>query len=308
MSNETQASILSLRTKPIIIGIDMEKLYLVDGTFELFRAYHSSEGKIVDGQEVGASIGFCRNVANLILRENAKHIAIAFDQVIESFRNELFAGYKTGEGMPEELWTQFPIVEKASELMGMVVWPMREFEADDALATASRLYQKDFEIIICSPDKDLYQCVNDRVHLLDRIRSKSIGIEEVDEKFGIKPTSIPDLLALVGDKADGIPGIPKWGLKSSGIILKEFEHIENIPQSQNEWPKLRGRDGLFKSFMENIEELRLYKTLATLRFDVPLKEKAADLRWHSVSKDFEAFSTSVLANTRTFEALSKLSQ
>ncbi|MFK7826612.1 MAG: 5'-3' exonuclease H3TH domain-containing protein [Oligoflexales bacterium] len=285
----------------------METLHIVDGTFELFRAYHSSESKLVNNQEVGASIGFCRNVANLILRENATHIAIAFDQVIESFRNKLFAGYKTGEGMPQELWTQFPIVEKASELMGIVIWPMREFEADDALATASRLYQENFNIIICSPDKDLYQCVNERVHLLDRIRSKSIGIEEVDEKFGIKPQSIPDLLALVGDKADGIPGIPKWGLKSSGIILKEFEHIEAIPKSQENWPKIRGRDGLFKSFIEHFDELDLYKTLATLRFDVPLIEKPQDLKWLSVNKEFESFSSEVFANARTYEALAKLS-
>lgn len=285
----------------------MENLYLVDGTFELFRAYHSSESKVVNGQEVGASIGFCRNIANLLLKENARYIAIAFDQVIESFRNQLFAGYKTGDGIPDELWTQFPIVEKASKLMGLVVWPMQTFEADDALATASRLYQDQFKIIICSPDKDLYQCVNSRVELLDRIRNKSIGPQQVEEKFGITPESIPDLLALVGDKADGIPGIPKWGLKSSSTILKEFIHIEQIPKDQEIWPKIRGRDGLFASFMEHYEELKLYKTLATLRFDVPLKESAHELKWLSVSDEFESFCSRVFSNKKTYENLIKLS-
>ena len=284
----------------------MDTLYVVDGTFELFRAYHSSESKLVNGQEVGASLGFCRNVANLILRDKARYIALAFDQVIESFRNELFDGYKTGEGMPEELWTQFPIVEKASELMGIVTWPMRDFEADDALATASKLYQESFNIVICSPDKDLYQCVNERVTLLDRIRSKTIGLDEVAAKFGVGPKSIPDLLALVGDKADGIPGIPRWGLKSSATILQEFETIENIPHSQDEWPKIRGQDSLFKSFMEHFEDLKLYKTLATLRFDVPLKESSEDLRWVSVDPGFEEFSAHTLGSTSTFESLQKL--
>ncbi|NRA45935.1 MAG: flap endonuclease [Oligoflexales bacterium] len=280
---------------------------MIDGTFELFRAFHSSDSKQVNGQEVGASIGFCRNVANLIIKDNAKYIAIAFDQVIESFRNELYDGYKTGEGIPEELWTQFPIIEKASELMGMVIWPMRELEADDALASASKRYQDQFNICICSPDKDLYQCVNDRVYLLDRIRSKTIGPAEVEEKFGIKPCSIPDLLALVGDKADGIPGIPKWGLKSSATILQAFTHIETIPKSPEPWPKLRGREGLFKSFTDHYENLELFKKLATLRFDVPLKEKAEDLRWKSVKPEFKGFCKEHFANTSTYQNLVKKS-
>lgn len=281
----------------------MVKIYLVDGTFELFRAYYSSPKKNVGGREVGASIGFARNIANLILYEKATHIAIAFDHVIESFRNDLYDGYKTGEGLEEEIKSQFPIVEQISSLMGIVTWPMIDFEADDALATACRMYKDFAPILICSPDKDLCQCVDEGVHLFDRIRSKIINTAGVKEKFGIKPQSIPDYLALIGDTADGIPGIPRWGAKSAASILEAFESIENIPLDVDLWPKIRGKKTLLENFIEFQDELKLYKKLATLRTDVPLQEDFKDLKWCSFSEDLEAFSTDVLGNGETYKKL-----
>jgi 5'-3' exonuclease len=212
------------------------------------------------------------------------HAAIAFDHVIESFRNDMFEGYKTGEGIDPALYAQFEWAERAAHALGLVVWPMVEFEADDALATAAHSAQKAkgvAKVLICSPDKDMAQCVRgQKVVMFDRHKSLEIDEEGVKEKFGVAPASIPDWLALVGDVADGIPGVPKWGAKSASTLLAVYGSIANIPDAASEWPvKVRGADALAASLKIHRKDAELYRQLATLREDVPLQEKVADLRW-----------------------------
>ncbi|TNF64203.1 MAG: flap endonuclease [Deltaproteobacteria bacterium] len=261
------------------------KVHLVDGTYELFRSWFGApESKSPSGQEVGATRGFLRSMAAMLRDDEVTHVGCAFDHTVESFRNDLFDGYKTGEGLEPELLDQFPLVERASQALGMVTWPMTEFEADDALATAAAKFRDGpgvTQVVICSPDKDLCQCVRgDSVVTYDRRREIVLDEIGVREKFGVSPQSIPDYLALVGDAADGIPGIARWGAKSASIVLSKFVHLENIPDDHEQWNvKVRGAATLARNLAEQRGEAMLYRTLATLRADAPIDEALDDLRW-----------------------------
>ena len=261
------------------------KVHLVDGTYELFRSWFGApESKSPSGQEVGATRGFLRSMAAMLRDDEVTHIGCAFDQRVESFRNELFDGYKTGEGLEPALFAQFPLAERASQALGMVTWPMVTFEADDALAAAASKFADapDVEqVVICSPDKDLCQCVRDNeVVTLDRRREIVLDSDGVREKFGVWPESIPDYLALVGDAADGIPGIARWGAKSASTVLGKLLHLENISDDHEQWGvKVRGGAALAHNLSEQRDDAILYRTLATLRTDVPIEESLDDLRW-----------------------------
>ncbi len=261
------------------------KLYLVDGTFELFRAFYSAPSKKdAAGREVGATLGYLRSLSALLATPEVTHAAVAFDHVIESFRNDLFAGYKTGEGIDPALWSQAGLVEEATEALGVVAWPMIEFEADDALSTAAQRWSTEAgveRVVICSPDKDLCQCLTlPNVVAWDRIRDRTLDAAGAQEKFGVPPGSIPDYLALVGDTSDGIPGVPRWGAKSAAAVLSYYGHLEAIPTDVREWRcSVRGAAGLSESLNSNSEAARLYRTLATLRYDAPLTETLADLEY-----------------------------
>ncbi len=261
------------------------KVHLVDGTYELFRSWFGApESKSPSGQEVGATRGFLRSMAALLRDEQVTHIGCAFDHTVESFRNDLFDGYKTGEGLEPDLFAQFPLVERASRSLGMVTWPMVELEADDALAGAAAKFRDApgvEQVVICSPDKDLCQCVrgNDVV-TLDRRRGITLNDDGVREKFGVSPESIPDYLALVGDAADGIPGIARWGAKSTSIVLAKLVHLENIPDDYEQWGvKVRGGAKLARKLSDQRDDAMLYRTLATLRTDAPIDEPLNQLRW-----------------------------
>ena len=260
-------------------------VHAVDGTYELFRAYFGApEAKTPMGAEIGAVRALARSMLRLVRTEGATHVGIAFDHTVESFRNELFEGYKTGEGLEPELDAQFHPAEEVCRALGFVVWPMVEFEADDALATAAARYGADprvESVRICTPDKDLAQCVRgERIVTVDRRRNLVLDETGVREKFGIEPESMPDYLALVGDAADGIPGIPRWGAKSTSTLLAEYRHLENISDDPKDWNvKIRGAAALGANLAAMREEADLYRTLATLRTDAPLAESVADLRW-----------------------------
>ena len=261
------------------------QIHLIDGTYELYRAYYGAPGALNSaGMEVGAARGLMRSLTSLLLKSGTSHVAIAFDHVIESFRNDLFEGYKTGDGIEPELWAQFPLAEEVASSLGLVVWPMVEFEADDVLATAARRWSASGaveRILICSPDKDLAQCVEgDRVVLFDRMRDRLIGESDVVEKWGVSPASIPDLLALMGDTADGVPGIARWGQKSASVVLAEYGRIEDIPEDPQDWRvKVRGAAGLSANLEAAREDALLYRSLTVLRRDVPIEEELEDLRW-----------------------------
>ena len=261
------------------------QIHLIDGTYELYRAYYGAPGALnSDGVEIGAARGLMRSLTSLLLEPGTSHVAIAFDHVIESFRNDLFEGYKTGEGIEPELWAQFPLAEEVAAALGLVVWPMVEFEADDVLATAAHRWSQadDVErVLICSPDKDLAQCVEgERVVLLDRMRGRIIAEPDVVEKWGVSPASIPDLLALMGDAADGVPGIARWGLKSTSRVLAEYGRIEEIPPDPADWAvQVRGAAGLSTHLEAERKEALLYRSLTVLRRDVPIAEELDDLRW-----------------------------
>lgn len=264
------------------------KLHLVDGTFELFRCWFGApRAQGPDGVEIGAVRGLLRTLLALLQEEGVTHVGVAFDHVIESFRNELFEGYKTGEGVDPELLGQFELAERACRALGVVVWPMVEFEADDALATAAaRFRDRVDQVQICSPDKDLAQCVvGDRVVTRDRIRGTVLDEGGVREKFGVLPRSIPDWLALVGDTADGIPGIPGWGAKSAAAVLARYGHIEDIPPSVDRWDlKVRGAPKLSERLEAQRDDALLYRRLATLRTDAPVHEELDDLRWRGAHR------------------------
>jgi 5'-3' exonuclease len=264
------------------------KIHLIDGTYELFRNFFGAPPKkSPTGQEVGATLGLLRSLLMLLTSPGVTHVGVAFDHVIESFRNRIYAGYKTGAGVDPNLLAQFPLAEKAVAALGVVVWPMVKFEADDALATATARLKKNKtveQILVCSPDKDLSQLVEGkRIVCWDRRREIVLDEPGVVEKFGVKPQSIPDWLGLVGDAADGFPGIPGWGAKSAASVLARFEHIESIPDDPIQW-KLKsispGRAAsLAASLSQRRDEAYLYRTLATLRADVPLKETLHNLKW-----------------------------
>ncbi|MEI9938149.1 MAG: 5'-3' exonuclease H3TH domain-containing protein [Pseudomonadota bacterium] len=265
-------------------------VHLVDGTYELFRAFYAvPSAKNATGLEVGAVRGLARSMLALLREPGASHVAIAFDHVIESFRNELFDGYKTGEGIDPDLWGQFELAESVCSALGIVVWPMVEFEADDALATAALRFAQAPEVeqvLIASPDKDLAQCVvGTRVVCLDRMRKKVLDEAGVNAKFGVTPAQIPDYLALVGDTADGIPGVPRWGAKSAAAVLREYGTLDAIPDSAASWRiSVRGAAALAESLAERRVDALLYKRLATLRTDVPLTENLADLRYRGAAR------------------------
>jgi 5'-3' exonuclease len=267
------------------------KLHLVDGTYELFRTHFGAPpARAPDGREVGATLGLLRTLLALLRQPDVSHVACAFDSVIESFRNDLFAGYKTGEGVPRELLAQFPLAERAAEALGVVVWRMVEFEADDALATAAArwLHEDGVEqVVICSPDKDLTQCVRGtRVVCLDRRRQRLLDEQGVIDKFGVPPQSIPDYLALVGDSADGYPGIPGWGAKSAAALLRRYGRLEAIPDDARSWDVgLRGAATLAATLRGRRADAALFKRLATLRDDVPLAESLDDLRWRGARRE-----------------------
>lgn len=269
------------------------KIYLIDGTFELFRAYFSSpSSKNSHGQEVGAVKGLIRNLKPLLTKQAP--VACAFDTVIESFRNRLYDGYKTGDGIEPALFSQFPIAEQACRELGMVVWSMIEHEADDALATAANRFaalKSVSQVILCSPDKDLAQCVtSNRVVTWDRIRNKIYDEAAVIEKFGVSPKSIPDWLGLIGDSADGIPGLAGWGTKAATAALATYQHIENIPKDCSQWTfAVRGAQKLSTTLNENYKDALLYKKLATLVTDVPLNESLDDLCWKEPMASCEQF-------------------
>lgn len=272
------------------------KIHLVDGTYELFRAYYGPPSALApDGTEVGATRALLRSMASLLREPEVTHVAVAFDHVIESFRNELFAGYKTGEGIEPALWQQFELAEQSTRALGMVTWPMTEHEADDALATGAARYSADprvEQVVICSPDKDLSQCVRgDRVVTKDRMRGIVRDEAAIIEKFGVGPASIPDYLALVGDSADGFPGLPKWGPKSASTVLARYLHLEAIPNAAADWDlKVRGADALAATLRERRAEAMLYRTLATLREDSPITEQVDDLEWRGAPRaELEAF-------------------
>lgn len=264
------------------------KVHLVDGTYELFRSFFGAPPATTKaGLEVGATRGMLRTLHALLTIGGATHVAVAFDTVIESFRNQLFAGYKTGEGIDPVLWAQFPLVERAAEALGIVTWRMIDFEADDALATAAARFASEAEqVVICSPDKDLAQClVGTRVVRLDRRRETVLDEAGLKEKLGIAPASVPDWLALVGDTADGIPGIPRWGEKSASAVLGVYGKLEAIPDDAKAWSvKPRGADALAGSLASHRPEATLYRTLATLRTDVPLTETLDDLAWQGADR------------------------
>ena len=267
------------------------KIHLVDGTYELFRAYFAMPKTTGPaGQPTGAVRGLIQTLLVLLRQDDVTHVACAFDSEITSFRNDLYEGYKTGEDTPEDLRAQFELAERFVEALGIVVWPMVEFEADDAIATAARNWMDDpdvEQIVICSPDKDLAQVVSgSKVVSLDRRRNMVLDEQGVIVKYGVSPSSIPDYLALVGDAADGIPGVPRWGAKSTAQVLQNFGHIEDIPDDAGLWGiKVRGANSLAQNLVEHRKAAELYRELATLRFDVPITQSLDDLTWLGVRRE-----------------------
>ena len=264
------------------------RVHLFDGTYELFRAWFGAPKARHRDREIGATRGFLRSLAAQLRTGAITHGGVAFDHVIESFRNDLFGGYKTGEGLDPELVAQFPMVERAAAALGLVVWPMIEFEADDAIATAAARAADDprvEQVRIVSPDKDMCQCVvGARVVTWDRWKDVVIDEPGVVAKHGVLPESIPDLLGLVGDTADGIPGLPGWGKSSAAKVLTAWKHIEAIPDDPAAWnvTGLRGADRLAASLREHRTEAMLYQHLATLRRDCPIPCDVDALAWRGV--------------------------
>jgi len=265
------------------------RVSLVDGTYELFRHYFAlPSSKTKDGVEIAAARGVVRSMLSM-LEEGVTHLGVATDHIVESFRNDLWPGYKTGAGIEPELLAQFPVLEEALSALGLAVWPMKEYEADDALASAAAQAARYAEqVLICTPDKDLAQCVaGRRVVQLDRRAGKLIDEDGVVAKFGVLPASIPDYLALVGDSADGFPGLPGWGAKSAAAVLAKFGHIEDVPGDAGAWElPVRGATKLAATLVEQRELALLFKDLATLRTDAPVAASAEDLRWTGPKRGF----------------------
>lgn len=269
-------------------------VHLIDGTYELFRHFFAvPSSKDRRGREVGAVRGVVNSIKGMIDR-GATHVGVATDHVIESFRNDLYSGYKTGAGIAPELLSQFPILEEALEALGVRVWAMVEFEADDALAAAAWKAAADSRVervYICTPDKDLSQCVSgSRIVQLDRRTNVVRDEQGVLEKFGVAPRSIPDYLALVGDSADGFPGIPGWGKKAASSVLSVYPKLEDIPKDWREWPpSIRSRRVLGSTLAGAWDNALLFRTLATLRADVPVFSSVDELRWTEARPEFAGF-------------------
>jgi 5'-3' exonuclease len=268
-------------------------IYLIDGTYELFRHYYAlPHARDSDGREVAAVRGVLASVLGMI-KGGATHVAVATDHVIESFRNGLWPDYKTSEGVEPDLLAQFPLLEDVLSAAGIVVWPMVEFEADDALAAAAVLADRDARVervIICTPDKDLAQCVRGtRIVQLNRRTRVTLDEAGVVQKFGVFPVSIPDYLALVGDAADGYPGLPGWGAKSSAAVLAKFVHLESIPSDSREWRvNATNASALAATLSRERERALLFRTLATLRTDIALFDNVDQLRWNGPTPGFAA--------------------
>jgi 5'-3' exonuclease len=269
------------------------KVHLVDGTYELFRYYYAvPSARDADGREVGAVRGVLHSILAMI-RQGATHVGVATDQVIESFRNDLWPGYKTGAGIPPDLWAQFPLLEEALTSAGVALWPMVDVEADDAMASAAARASADprvEQVLICTPDKDLAQCVRGtRVVQVHRRTRVTLDEDGVRAKFGVDPASIPDYLALVGDSADGYPGIRGWGAKSAAVVLAHYKHLEAIPADPRTWVvNAANPAGLARTLAEQREHALLFRTLATLREDLPLFDDVEQLRWAGPTDGFPA--------------------
>jgi 5'-3' exonuclease len=267
------------------------KVHLVDGTYELFRHFFGAPPhRNAEGEEVAAVRGVLSSILQLIA-DGATHVGVATDHVIESFRNDMWPGYKTGEGVDPDLKSQFWPLEDALRSMGVYVWPMIDVEADDALASAAAVAEDDRQVdqvVICTPDKDLGQCVREkRVVQLDRRKNLLIDEAGVVAKFGVPPSSIPDYLALVGDSADGFPGLSGWGAKSAGAVLARWGHLEDIPADPADWEvTVRGAPKLATTLQEGFANALLFKELATLRIDRALLADVSELHWSGPTADF----------------------
>ena len=276
------------------------RVHLVDGTYELFRYFFALPSHLTaDGRETGAMRGVLGSMLDLI-EDGATHLAVATDHVIESFRNELYEGYKTGEGIDPILWSQAHPLEDALRAMGVVVWAMVEFEADDAMAAGAAIAAADprvDQVLICTPDKDLGQCVRgNRVVQFDRRKREILDAAAIRAKFGVDPTSIPDYLGLVGDTADGYPGLAGWGAKSTAAVLARYGKLEEIPLYAGQWdvPGLRGAPKLAATLIENISDALLFRTIATVRLDaITLSGGVDELRWNGPTPGFETLATSI---------------
>ncbi|MEN8040784.1 MAG: 5'-3' exonuclease H3TH domain-containing protein [Actinomycetota bacterium] len=271
----------------------MTTLHLLDGTYELFRNHFGAPPRQTpEGWEIGAVSGLMSSTLSLLGGGEVTHLGAAFDSIIESFRNDMFDGYKTGEGTPPELYAQFPVAERAMEAMGVAVWSMIEQEADDGLAAAATKFADEVDqIVIMSPDKDMTQLFgNPKIVGYDRRKGVFIDADGTREKFGVSPESIADYLGLVGDTADGIPGLPGWGAKSSGTLLSEYGHIESIPASEEDWSvKVRSAAKLAETLRNRMDDALLYRDLATLRKDADIPQSLNDLEWKGARRaDYEA--------------------
>ncbi len=264
------------------------RLHLIDGTYELFRAHFGAPPRRDPrGEEIGAVHGLLVSTLSLLADEGVTHVGIVFDTVIESFRNDLFEGYKTGESTPPELLAQFPAAERAVAALGLTVWPMIEQEADDGLAAAAMKFAPEVDqVVIMSPDKDMTQLYgHPKIVGYDRRKGAFIDAAAVKDKFGVDPASIPDYLALVGDSADGIPGLPGWGAKSSATVLAEYQRLESIPESASDWSvKVRGASKLAETLKLGKDEAHLYRNLATLRTDMAIAQNLDDLEWRGARR------------------------
>ena len=273
------------------------RVHLIDGTYELFRYHFAPGGGHVTeaGQEVGATRGVLRSLLSMVRNDGVTHIAVATDSVIESWRNDVYAPYKNGEGVPPELLAQFPLVEEGLELAGFTVWPMIEYEADDAMAAGAVMAAADDRVervLICTPDKDLGQCVTSdgRIVQFDRRKRELIDEAGVIEKFGVKPASIPDFLALVGDTADGFPGLKGWGAKSTSTVLARYLHLEHIPADPADWDvKVRGAAGLGATLVENVEDAFLFRRIATVDTEGPEIGDVDSLEYTGPKPGFKEF-------------------
>lgn len=269
-------------------------VHLVDGTYELFRYYFALPSHVTEeGREVGATRGVLGSLIGL-LEDGATHVGVATDHVIESFRNDLWPGYKDGGGIDPVLFEQFPLLEEVLAAAGFTVWPMVEYEADDALGAAAKLASADDrvrEAIICTPDKDLAQCVTDEGAVVQYDRRKSVRYDRaaVIDKFGVGPESIPDYLALVGDSADGFPGLPGWGAKSASTVLAHYVHLDQIPAAVGQWEvSVRGSAKLAKTLHDQLDEALLFRRIATIETDAPVGDDPDDWRWTGPTAEFAA--------------------
>ena len=275
------------------------RIHLVDGTYELFRHFFGAPSHITsDGKEVGAVRAVANSMLSLI-EQGATHIGIATDHVITSFRNELYEGYKDGSEIDPVILSQFLPLEEALDVLGFTVFPMIEYEADDGLGAAAHKAAQHPEVqqvIICTPDKDLGQCLtsDEKIIQYDRRKQARITYQTVIEKFGVSPESIPDYLGLVGDTADGFPGIKGWGAKSSASLLSHYHHIENIPNDFKEWiPQVRSSQKLSETLNDDYELALLFKLIATIDYDAPTFETVDDLRWSGPKQNYDAFLRSI---------------